>query len=231
MPSRLATAVDQLFLAQARQLQYTLTPEYVLGGGRVNLVGQVTDELVAKFVPYLLREWQLGLTAGARAMGRAGHPVNTRALRGEIVDEATEQVRRMLRETAKTTQDALNAKVREARRRLRAKKPKPGAMSGVTLEIQNQLRNSDRVKAITDTEVDTAKNGGRLLVIREGDAPYKRWRTVGPRICDACRRLDGKVVAVADPFYVDPRGGPYAVKMTPPFHPNCACVCEPAWRK
>lgn len=230
--TRFADAVRQLLLQQARALWTQVNPEWVLGGGRVNLTSWANDEkVVAALVPYLLREWQTGLRAGAASMTRQRRPVDTRGLRQELVDEATEQVRRMLRETAKTTQDAINAEVRAARRKLRAKRPKPGALQGVLSEIQTQLLDSSRAEKIAATETDMAKNGGRLLVIKEGDAPYKRWVTVGPRICPACRRLNGKIVPVADPFFVDPKGGPYAVKMAPPYHPNCGCRVEAAWNQ
>ena len=41
--------------------------------------------------------------------------------------------------------------------------------------------------------------------------------------CEKCLELDGKTVAIGEPFYVDPKGGPYAVCLHPPRHVHCFC--------
>lgn len=39
--------------------------------------------------------------------------------------------------------------------------------------------------------------------------------------CSRCAALNGKRVKIGEPFYVDPKGGPYAVVTHPPLHPRC----------
>lgn len=219
MTSKFANALQQLMLQQARELWSKVTPEWVAQGNRVNL-GAWVDKSVDYIVPYLLPYWRRGIRAASGEVARAGHPTNTRALRDEMMDELREQVRRMLRETAKTTQDAINAKLREARRKLKAKKP--NALSGVLTEIQTQLRSKDRALKIADTETEYAKNGGGQLVYKESEAKGKTW------VCDAnpckhCAALNGKTVPLNQPFWVNPAGGPYAIVLHPPRHPNCRC--------
>jgi hypothetical protein len=219
--ARFVLAIKQLFLQQARALWVQITPEFVQSRRRVNLTGWATDAVIDSLVPFLLRDTQIALKEAAGEMAKAGRSVDTRVLREEIIDEAREQIRQMIRETAKTTARALNARVTEARRKM--KKGLPGAMIGIQAEIENRLKKMDRFEAIAAQQTQQAKNYGTTLVYEQGGAKGKKWMADGPRACKACLALNGKVVGLNEPFYVDPKGGPYAVKMNPPFHPHCFC--------
>ncbi len=55
----------------------------------------------------------------------------------------------------------------------------------------------------------------------------KKWLAKSDACKKFCKPLDGKVVGMDEPFDIQPKGGPYAVIMYPPYHPNCTCDWQP----
>lgn len=228
---RFEAALKQIFLNQSREIRAYMTTDFVLSGKRVSLRKWVNDDVIKSLLPFVLRDWQSGLKEGAEGTKKQGVSVNTRALRQEIEDEAYEQIRRLLLENAKATAAAINKAVTKARRALKA--GKPGALIVVTKEIEKQLLNKNRAKAIVATETETAHNGGRLMVITESGAKGKVWVTnlSSNNLCEVCAKLNGKIVKPNEPFWVNPKGGPYAVINQPPLHPNCRCRMKASFRR
>lgn len=64
--------------------------------------------------------------------------------------------------------------------------------------------------------------GQELAAKQSGVVAGKRW-LASSDACERCLALDGKVVALGEPFIVLPEGGPYATVMYPPLHPKCQC--------
>jgi len=81
-----------------------------------------------------------------------------------------------------------------------------------------------RAFTIAQTETSRAVHAGQILAAKEtGIVAQKEW-LASSDACDRCLSLNGKRVGLDQPYWVDPRGGPYAVVMHPPLHPNCFCV-------
>lgn len=229
--ARFLAAVKQIFLNQAREIRAYMNPDFVRSGRRVTLRKWVNDDVIRGLMPYLLKERQMGMRDGAEGLKKQGVSVNTRALREEIEEECYEQIRKLLLETAKTTAKDVNRAMTKTRRALKA--GKQGAMIYVTKAIEKNLLNTPRVEAIIAAETETAKNGGRLLVIQESGAKGKVWVTnfSSNNLCKHCKSLNGKIVKPDAPFWVNPKGGPYAVILQPPLHPNCRCSMKANLRR
>lgn len=73
---------------------------------------------------------------------------------------------------------------------------------------------------IAQTEVSRAVHSGGLLAAQEsGVVKGLRWEASADACKKICLPLDGKVVVLGQPFFIDPKGGPYAVVNTAPAHP------------
>jgi hypothetical protein len=83
--------------------------------------------------------------------------------------------------------------------------------------------NRARADMIARTESSRAVHGGQVLAAQEsGVVKGLKWLPSSAP-CEKCRKLAGKIVALGEPFFTDPRGGPYAVCYHPPLHPHCVC--------
>lgn len=232
LSSRFTAALKQIFLNQARSIRSFMTTDFVLSGKRISLRNWVNDDVIRSLMPYLLRERQLGLKEGADGLKKQGVSVNTRGMRAEVEAECYEQIRKLLLENAKTTAKDINKAITRARRALKA--GKPGALISVTKAIEKTLQTTSRVEAIVATETETARNGGHLMILEDTEKVRgKKWVTdlSSNNLCKQCRALNGKIVKVTEPFWVNPKGGPYAVINQPPLHPNCRCSMKASLRR
>ncbi len=83
---------------------------------------------------------------------------------------------------------------------------------------------SPRAIDIARTESARAMMAGRFMAAKDsGVIIGKKWLAKSDACEKFCKPLNGKVVALDEPFAIDPKGGPYAVKMYSPYHPNCTC--------
>jgi SPP1 gp7 family putative phage head morphogenesis protein len=81
-----------------------------------------------------------------------------------------------------------------------------------------------RAARIAQTEAARAMHAGQLMAAEQSQvAKGFKW-LASSDACPQCLELDGKVVSLGTPFYVDPKGGVYAVVTHPPRHPNCMCT-------
>ncbi len=92
------------------------------------------------------------------------------------------------------------------------------------VELQRRLVaifGRERAAVIGQTEASRATHEGQRIADKESGVIENRQWLASADACDLCLSLDEKIVGMDEPFYVDPKGGPYAVVMGPPAHPNC----------
>lgn len=91
-------------------------------------------------------------------------------------------------------------------------------------EVLEVFESPHRAARIAATESSRAVHAGQLAEARaSGVIAAKRW-LASSDACELCEALNNVEVPLDEPFYVDPRGGPYAVVMHPPRHPWCMCT-------
>ncbi len=138
----------------------------------------------------------------------------------DAIDQATLQ---FCHETNQTTTEELSEALVKLRAALKAGLSQGEALQVLAQRVVQIFANPHRAFRIAATETSFAMNGGALMAAKEsGIVEGKEW-LASADACDRCLALDGKEVKLDEPFFVDPKGGYYAVKMTPPLHPFCMC--------
>ncbi len=87
------------------------------------------------------------------------------------------------------------------------------------------FNDSYRASRAAQTEAVRAVHGGQFLADKEsGIVEAKQW-LCSADACELCRSLAEKgAIPLDEPFWVNPKGGPYAVIMYPGAHPFCMCT-------
>lgn len=103
----------------------------------------------------------------------------------------------------------------------------------LTARVMREVADPMRAVRIATTESSRAVHAGQWLAAKQTAAETglnirKRW-LVSSDACPKCRALSGKTVDLDQPFWVDPRGGVYAVISHPPLHPHCVLPETPIW--
>lgn len=95
----------------------------------------------------------------------------------------------------------------------------------LTARVQRIFADPARAFTISLTETQRAVHGGQLLVAEEsGIVKGKKW-LASSDACDKCLDMAALgEIPLDQPFYVDPKGGAYAVVQHPPKHPRCECA-------
>jgi len=97
------------------------------------------------------------------------------------------------------------------------------SLQQTTAEVMRIFRDPQRAMTIAASEVSRAYHAGQEIAAKQsGVVAGKKW-LASSDACEACLALDGKIVALGEPFIVLPKGGPYATVMYPPLHPRCMC--------
>jgi hypothetical protein len=140
----------------------------------------------------------------------------------EAINAATFQ---FCKETNDTATMKLNQALVELRESLKEGIGQGEAISMLARRVKEIFDDPFRALRIADTETTRALAGGELISAKEsGIIIAKRWMaTYGPNVCKDCENLDLEERGLDEPFYVDPRGGPYAIVQHPPKHPFCRC--------
>lgn len=155
----------------------------------------------------------------AKAIGVRWDLFNPRVL--SVVDSL---VLRFCEATNNTAIDELSKAIERLRTGLGVGLARGEAISALHRRVMRIFTDPVRAFRIAITESSRAMNGGELMSAKEsGVVGKKRW-LCSSDACDACLDLWGKEVELDEPFYVDPKGGPYAIVMHPPKHPNCFCT-------
>ncbi len=76
-------------------------------------------------------------------------------------------------------------------------------------------------KMVARTELNRAANAGNMALYEAAKIEQVEWNASrGIYCCDECQEVDGEVVKLGDDFSVGVD--------SPPLHPNCACILQPA---
>ncbi len=79
----------------------------------------------------------------------------------------------------------------------------------------------NRAFLIAQTETSRAMHAGQLdAAAMSGVVKETEW-LASSDACDKCLTLNGQRRPLGEPFYVNPKGGTYAVVLHAPLHPNC----------
>ena len=99
---------------------------------------------------------------------------------------------------------------------------------GVLAENGQAIFSRERALRIASTEVIRAYNHGAVEGYKEsGVVRGVKWTSGDVGRCNRCGALDGKVVALGEVFYQDPKFG----DGMPPRHPHCRCSISPVTLK
>jgi hypothetical protein len=139
-----------------------------------------------------------------------------------------EALDRAIFDFCESTLDTIQGEVETAydrlREQLREGLEEGEAQRDLTARVMEIFADPDRAHMIAATETQRAVHGGQLLAAKEsGIVDRKRW-LASSDACPECLKLNGKEVDLDEPFYVDPKGGVYAVVQAPPKHPRCMCA-------
>lgn len=101
------------------------------------------------------------------------------------------------------------------------------AQSKLTDRVQALFADNRRAQSIALTESSRITHAGELMAARDsGESLRKEW-LCSSDCCPLCRVLGEKgEIGLDEPFFIDPKGGPYAIIMHPPRHPHCMCSQE-----
>lgn len=100
------------------------------------------------------------------------------------------------------------------------------ALQSLNARVGQIFNDPMRAHRIAMTEASRAMHAGQAQAAAEsGIVSGLKW-LASSDACERCLELDGKQVPLGSPFYVDPKGGPYAVVEFPPLHPHCMCTAE-----
>lgn len=108
------------------------------------------------------------------------------------------------------------------RQLLRDGLPKGAAVELLARQVRMIFADPKRAFTIAATEGSRAVHGGQMAAAQEAGVERHSW-LVSADACEHCLKLDGKTVKIGEPFWVNPKGGPYAVVLHPPLHPHCFC--------
>lgn len=146
-----------------------------------------------------------------------------------IQPKLAEAVRAATFRFAESTNATTTLQIEEARKRLR-EELEAGLVGGdstveLTKRVQSIFENASEERAfmIADTSRTEAINRAELITAKASGVVKKKVWLADSQACPECSQLNGQSRDLDEPFAVDPRGGPYAVKQSPPFHVSCRC--------
>ncbi len=244
---RLLTALQQVFSQQARDVASKLT----LDGEAPDLTPWIAaTAAVAK--PILLQLAQIGVLTSQRRLASRRHGASVGGMRrhevGNVVafgksyvaksttisgnlslfdprvlDAVDAAVFAFCRETMATAQDDLGTVLTELRTALKAGLSQGAATQVLAAKVREIFASPQRAFRIAVTETSRAMHGGQYLSAKASGVVHRKEWVVSPDACELCLSMEDKVVGLDEPFWVDPKGGPYAVVQFPPLHPHCFC--------
>lgn len=138
----------------------------------------------------------------------------------DAVDRATYA---FCRETTETATGDLATALDELREQMRLGLPQGEAVESLARRVRSIFADPMRAFRIATTEGSRAIHGGQMMAAEEAGVEEHTW-LASSDACDKCLDLDDKTVKIGQPFYVDPKGGHYAIILHPPLHPSCFCT-------
>lgn len=140
-----------------------------------------------------------------------------------VLDAVQSAVFAFCRSTMETATGDLQTSLDLLRSKLARGLERGEALALLSQRVQTIFADPVRAFRIAATETSRAMHGGALLAAKQSGLVVKKRWLASTDACDECLELDGREVGLDEPFYVDPRGGPYAVVLYPPLHPHCFC--------
>ncbi len=126
---------------------------------------------------------------------------------------------------ATATTDAMTA-YREFQTALGTGIERGEALKSITVRVQQIYKEPMRAQRIAATETSRAMHAGQMASAQESGIVKELEWLASSDACERCLAIDGKRVPIGTPFWVDPKGGPYAVVDHPPLHPHCMCAAQ-----
>ena len=136
-----------------------------------------------------------------------------------VLDAVDQAVLQFCQETNDTATLAAEEAREEVRRLLKEGLPRGDAYTFMAAKIRTIFADPYRAFRIATTETSRAMHGGQLLAMKEEPLVRAKQWLASSDACDLCLELDGLEKPLDEPFVTLPKGGPYAVVMTPPRHP------------
>lgn len=241
----LTQRIRQLLSAQRREVLMRL-PGAIRHGTPIDLrhwSPVFYEHLKPAMTPY----WQSGIAQGLRQVQAATGGLRTRSLSRVIrkdtsfirvqdrafslhnpaVLEAIDQATMLFcTETNNTATTDLNTAIQRLREELSEGVMGGEAYSDIGRRAET-LFGTPRAGLIATQETNRALNGGAVLMYERSGAVGSIWMTTSSP-CKICRNLDGEERAFGEHFYIDPKGGPYAIWYHAPGHVHCYCTMAPA---
>jgi hypothetical protein len=130
------------------------------------------------------------------------------------------------RETTATAHDDLATALAELRAGMKRGLSEGQAQAWIAAKVGEIFASPMRAFRIATTESSRAVHTGQFMNAKESGVTHKAWVS-SPDCCDFCQELTDKgPIPLDKPFYVDPKGGVYAIVMFPPCHPHDMCSWE-----
>jgi hypothetical protein len=127
------------------------------------------------------------------------------------------------RETMETATLEATEAVSQLRVEMREGLTRGEAQRKLTERVFGIFADPMRAFRIATTESSRAMHSGQLMSARASGVVQKKEWLASPDACPRCLELNGVQKNLDEPFWVDSKGGPYAVVMHPPLHPHCFC--------
>lgn len=138
----------------------------------------------------------------------------------KVLTAVDDAVFRFCRETNATATVKLGEAREKLKRLLKRGLKRGDAVALLAKKVREVFADPFRAFRIAATESSRGIHGGALLAAKENpEVGGKRW-LASPDACDRCLDLDGDERLLDEPFYIDPKGGPYSVCNYPPLHPH-----------
>ncbi len=137
-----------------------------------------------------------------------------------VLDAVDAAAFRFCRATLDTATIDLRTALRDLRKLLKEGLERGAAVQLLAREVRRIFADPARAFRIAVSEGSRAVHGGQLMAARESGVVRGLQWEASSDACPRCLALDLKEVPLGEPFYVDPKGGAYAVCKFPPLHPH-----------
>ncbi len=142
-----------------------------------------------------------------------------------VIDAVDAHTFEFCRTTLDTATTDLTTAMRSIAELLKEGLGKGEATQLLAKKIRSIFANPERAYTIAATESSRFTHSGQLMTAKDSGLNLRKKWLASSDACDNCLRMGRKKpIALDKPFYVDPKGGKYAIIMFPPFHPHCYCA-------
>lgn len=232
IPDRgLATVVRAFLRAQRDAVLHTIL---VRDSTLVDLTGWnqgVMDAVAPHYSRITGTEFRSFLARYLRGGPERRHPISRYPFSIEV-PEVREFIRQQSYAFAstvnQTSQQHARAAARQFRDALSTWLDRGESQRQLTRRIDRIFRNPERSSMIAVTETSRSLHGGQYLAAKRFVEPTTKEWIASEDACDVCKAMAALgPIPLDQPFHVDGKGGPYAVTMFPPGHPNCVLPDTP----